>query len=88
MGVLPLEFTSGIDLEKINLTGFETFSLSNFKEEITPGQNVILEINRSKKVQDKINLKLRIDTPIEVTYYKNGGILKYVLKDIIKNQNI
>ena len=53
--------------------------------DLTPGKQVALEINRPNGTKDTVTLTLRIDTPIEVSYYEKGGILKYVLNDLIQN---
>jgi len=82
MGVLPLQFMEGMSHEKLQLTGEEVFALTGITEKITPRQQVVLEITRGSKVE-KIPLLLRIDTPIEVDYYKHGGIMPYVLRQLI-----
>ena len=85
MGVLPLQFPEGVGAETLNITGEETFSIRNLGEAIQPGQNVQLEIKRKDGTIETLELTLRIDTPIEINYFKEGGILKYVLKDLIQN---
>jgi len=84
MGVLPLEFPKGISHETLGLTGSELFSLSGI-EQLHPGQEVTLEITRNGKVE-KIALKARLDTPIEIDYYLHGGILPYVLRNILAHK--
>ena len=86
MGVLPLEFTTGVGADTLNLTGEETFSLNDLSNDLKPGKQVTLEINRLNGTKDTVTLTLRIDTPIEVSYYEKGGILKYVLNDLMQNQ--
>jgi len=84
MGVLPLQFKDGESAESLNLNGTETFDLTGLEgAEIKPRQNVTLRINRADGASDETQLILRIDTPIEVEYYKNGGILPYVLRQLI-----
>ena len=85
MGVLPLEFPKGLGADTLKLTGEETFSLPELSGNLKPGKQVTLEINRLNGTQDNVVLTLRIDTPIEVSYYEKGGILKYVLNDLIQN---
>lgn len=85
MGVLPLQFPEGVGADTLQITGNETFSILNLGDTIEPGQTVQLEIKRENGSNESIDLTLRIDTPIEISYFKEGGILKYVLKDIIHN---
>ena len=84
MGVLPLEFSEGVGADTLELTGEETFSLPELSGDLKPSKQVALEINRINGAIDTVLLTLRIDTPIEVSYYKKGGILKYVLNDLIQ----
>jgi aconitate hydratase len=83
MGVLPLQFPDGLDAETMQIDGTETFSFSELSNNIHPGQNLSLTINRKNGKQEQVELILRIDTDIELAYYRNGGILQYVLRDII-----
>ncbi len=84
MGVLPLQFKEGETAESLKLDGTETFDLVGLENtEIKPRQNVTLKINRSDGSTDETELILRIDTPIEVDYYKGGGILPYVLRQLL-----
>ncbi|MGB0343954.1 MAG: aconitase family protein, partial [Coraliomargarita sp.] len=84
MGVLPLQFPSGIDDQTLKLTGEETFSITGLSNALQPGQNVNMTIRRSDGSEQSLDLVLRIDTAIEVDYYRHGGILAYVLRSIIK----
>jgi aconitate hydratase len=85
MGVLALQFKEGENAQTYNLDGTETFDLNGLEAgEIRPRQNVTLTINRADGTQDEAHLTLRIDTPIEIEYYKSGGILPYVLRQLIK----
>jgi aconitate hydratase len=84
MGVLPLQFKDGESAQSYNLTGTETFDLTGLEEgDIKPRQNVTLTINRVDGTTEEAVLTLRIDTPIEVEYYKAGGILPYVLRQLL-----
>lgn len=87
MGVLPLQFPDQIGADTLGLTGEETFSLIGLSENLTPSKTVSLEIYRPNGKQETVPLTLRIDTPIEINYYKNGGILNYVLKSLIENSS-
>ena len=67
----------------LELDGSETFSVTGLSESIEPGQEVILEIQRPRDRTDSVPVKLRIDTPIEVDYYRHGGILPFVLRQLL-----
>lgn len=85
MGVLALQFKEGENAQSYNLDGTETFDLTGLETgEIRPRQNVTLTIKRADGTTEEAHLTLRIDTPIEVEYYKSGGILPYVLRQLIK----
>ena len=87
MGVLPLQFKEGESVESYNLDGTETFDLTGLEtSEIKPRQNVTLKIHRADGSEDEATLTLRIDTPIEVDYYRHGGILPYVLRELLNQQ--
>jgi aconitate hydratase len=84
MGVLPLQFKEGESAQTYNLDGTETFDLTGLEDvEIRPRQNVTLKIHRADGSEDEATLTLRIDTPIEVEYYQHGGILPYVLRELL-----
>jgi len=83
MGVLPLQFPEGVSDESLGLDGTETFSITGLSDAVRPGQTLPLEIKRLDGSTQIIDLTLRIDTAIEVDYYRHGGILQYVLRDII-----
>ena len=84
MGVLPLQFKGGDSLASLNLSGGETFDLTGINENLKPQQDITLAITRKDGSKQSVTLLLRIDTPIEVDYYKNGGILPFVLKELMK----
>ena len=83
MGVLPLQFAEGTNAQSLGLDGSETFSVTGLSESIQPGQNITLEITRASGKTERVLVKLRIDTPIEVDYYRHGGILPFVLRELI-----
>ena len=83
MGVLPLQFPTGMDDQTLGLTGEETFSINGLSNELQPGQNLKMTIHRKDNTEEKIDLIVRIDTAIEVDYYRHGGILKYVLRSLL-----
>ena len=84
MGVLPLQFVDGVNAQTLNLDGSETYSVLGLGDSIRPRQEVTLEIERKDRGIEKIPLILRIDTPIEVDYYRHGGILPFVLREILQ----
>lgn len=85
MGVLPLQFKDGQTASSLGLDGTETFDLSGLEGiEIQPRQDVKVTIRRANGSTVETNVRLRIDTPIEVEYYKAGGILPYVLHQLTK----
>jgi aconitate hydratase len=83
MGVLPLQFLDGTNAQSLELDGSETFSISGLSNDIQPGQQVTLEIQSKDQKQRSVPVKLRIDTPIEVDYYRHGGILPFVLRQLL-----
>jgi len=85
MGVLPLEFKPGVSRKTLGLDGTETFDISGVAGGITPRQDVTCKITRADGSSDEILLTCRIDTLDEVEYYRNGGILQYVLRNLAKS---
>jgi len=82
--VLPLEFSDGDKVESLDLTGTETFDLSGLGSgDVRPKQDVSLTINRADGSKHTTKVVLRIDTPIELEYYKSGGILPFVLRQLL-----
>jgi aconitate hydratase len=82
MGILPLEFIDGASHETLGIEGDEIFNIAEFEKQIQPGQKTILEISKNGKIR-QIPLKVRLDTEIEIEYYLNGGILPYVMRQIL-----
>ena len=83
MGVLPLQFMHNINRINLNLIGSELISVSEIEKGIKPSDKVILEIKYVTGEIKKIETLCRIDTKNELEYYKNGGILQYVLRNMI-----
>ncbi|MGH9834426.1 MAG: aconitase family protein, partial [Blastocatellia bacterium] len=83
MGVLPLQFKEGVSGQTLNLDGSETFDVTGIDGGIKPQQDVTLVIHRANGVKEEVPVKLRIDTAIEIDYYQHGGILPYVLRQLI-----
>ena len=86
MGVLPLMFKDGMTRNDLNLTGNESISISGIAGGIIPAQDVSMEIVYENGDVKTIDLLCRIDTVDEVQYYKNGGILQYVLRGMLDNK--
>jgi aconitate hydratase len=84
MGVLPCQFRDGVDAASLKLDGSETFDLEGIESGVTPRQDVTLVIHRTNGDSERVTVKLRIDTPIEVEYYNKGGILPFVLGQLIQ----
>jgi aconitate hydratase len=83
MGVLPCQFKEGMTVKTLGLNGSETYDLVGFAGGIRPGQDVTLVVRRAHGQTDEIGVTLRIDTPIEVDYYRHGGILPFVLRQLL-----
>ena len=84
MGVLPLQFAEGTTRETLGLDGSETFDITGLEGGIAPRMEVTLNIHRAGGASDAVPLVCRIDTADEVDYYLNGGILHYVLRNMLK----
>jgi len=83
MGVLPLQFQGADTAASLGVTGAEIFDIEGLEAGITPQQQVTLVIHRADGAVARVPLTLRIDTPIEVDYYQHGGILPYVLRQLL-----
>ncbi len=80
MGVLPLQFKQGEDVASLGLTGKETFEITGIASDLKPGKMLSVTASNGKKFE----VRARLDTPNEVDYFKNGGILVYVLRQMLK----
>src|SRR5213595_2673915 len=85
MGVLPLQFLEGASVQSLGLDGSEIFSITSLSDKIRPGHHATLEIKGKDRKSHSVPLKLRIDTPIEIDYYRHGGILPFVLRQLLAN---
>ncbi|KAI5914871.1 aconitate hydratase AcnA [Thauera sp. 2A1] len=83
MGVLPLQFKTGDGWQELGLTGGEQFDLDGIAAGLKPQQDLMLRIRRADGASQTVPLLCRIDTPIEIEYYRHGGILSYVLREIL-----
>jgi aconitate hydratase len=82
MGVLALQFEEGTNAQSLGLNGTETFDITGLAS-LRPQQSVNLVIRRANGSTQEVPLRLRIDTPIEVDYYQHGGILPFVLRQLV-----
>ena len=83
MGVLPLQFQPGSDRHALHLNGTETFDITGLSGGIQPGMTVTLVVHRTDGSTTEVPLLCRIDTLDEVEYYRNGGILQFVLRQLL-----
>jgi aconitate hydratase len=83
MGVLPLQFHEGTTAQTLQLNGTELFSIVGLDGSLKPQQDLTLEIRRADGRVDHVPVRCRIDTPIEIDYYQHGGILPFVLRQLV-----
>jgi aconitate hydratase len=83
MGVLPLQFKEGVNAQSLKLDGTETFDVLGLDGNLKPQQEVTLRMTRANGQAEDVPVKCRIDTPIEIDYYQHGGILPFVLRQLI-----
>ncbi len=84
MGVLPLVFRDGENAELLGLTGRETYTIDGIDDSITARQHLTVRATREDGTERKFTAIARLDTPVDVLYYKNGGILQTVLRNLMK----
>jgi len=84
MGVLPLQFKSGENRESLGLDGSETFSIQGLDDNLSPRQDIKVTARKKDGSTSTFTVISRIDTPVEIEYYKNGGILHTVLRKMLK----
>ena len=83
MGVLPLEFVNGDTRQSLGLTGFETYDIMGLDDTLTPRATLTVQATSADGSVKSFSARCRIDTPEEMQYYKNGGILPYVLRSLV-----
>jgi aconitate hydratase len=83
MGVLPLQFPEGMSAQTLKLDGSETFDVLGLGDDVKPMSDVTLVIHRADGSSEKVTVRSRIDTAIEVDYFRHGGILPYVLRQLL-----
>ena len=87
MGVLPLEYKEGQNAESLGLDGTERFSIP-VDNSVKPGQKIFVRAKKKDGSIVEFNTKCRLDTPIEVEYFRNGGILHYVLREFLNTSSV
>ncbi|MDB6131480.1 MAG: acnA, partial [Verrucomicrobiales bacterium] len=83
MGVLPLQFEEGHSVNELHLDGTETYDVLGLSPQLRPQQQLTLQITKTDGKVQTIAVRCRIDTPIEIEYYQHGGILPYVLRQLV-----
>jgi aconitate hydratase len=83
MGVLPLQFKEGTTAQTLKLDGTETYDIVGLDANIKPQQDLTLKITRKDGKIENVSVRCRIDTPIEIDYYQHGGILPFVLRQLV-----
>ena len=83
MGVLPLQFKEGVNAQSLKLDGTEIYDIAGLGANLKPQQDLTLKITRKDGKVENVPVRCRIDTPIEIDYYQHGGILPYVLRQLM-----
>ncbi len=83
MGVLPLQFKAGQNVESLGLTGREGLTVRGISGELKPRQDVVVEVERPSGDRSTFVVTARLDTPVEINYYRNGGILQTVMRKMV-----
>jgi aconitate hydratase len=86
MGVLPLQFKDGQNAASLDITGEETFDIEGIAEGLSPLQDVTVRTRQGGQARE-FKATLRIDTPKEIEYYRHGGIMPYVLRQILSRSS-
>jgi aconitate hydratase len=83
MGVLPVQFKDGTTAQSLKLDGTETYDIISLGANLKPQQDLTLRVTRKDGGVEEVPVRCRIDTPIEIDYYQHGGILPYVLRQLV-----
>jgi aconitate hydratase len=83
MGILPLQFAPGDSAESLGLTGFESFSITGLAQDITPRQSARVSVIRQDQSVVEFDTLVRIDATAEAEYFRHGGILQMVLRELL-----
>ncbi|HEX8493058.1 MAG TPA: aconitate hydratase [Pyrinomonadaceae bacterium] len=87
MGVLPCQFKEGTNAQTLKLDGTETLDIIGLENGVRPQQTITLVIHRASGETEEVPITLRIDTPIELDYYQHGGILPFVLRQLLQQES-
>jgi aconitate hydratase len=82
MGILPLQYTGGATRESLGLSGEETYAIEGVAAKLEPGMKVKVTASGANGAAKQFDALVRIDTPDEAEYYRHGGILQYVLRQL------
>lgn len=88
MGVLPLQFKPGENWQTLGITGRETFTIRGLADQLVPGQTVSVKAEREDGSTWSFEVTLRLDSQIEIDYYRNGGILQTVLRNFVADETV
>jgi aconitate hydratase len=83
MGILPLQFTDGLSIETLGITGRETFETQGLTDQIKPGQTINILATREDGSQFTFDVMVRLDSVVDIEYYRNGGIMQTVLQNLM-----
>src|ERR1019366_1376998 len=86
MGILPLQFKPGETRLSLGLTGEETFSIDGIAKELKPKKEILVKARDASGKTKTFSAMVRIDTPEEIEYYRHGGILPYVLRQLVNEK--
>jgi len=84
MGVLPLQLKDGVNAQTLKLDGAETYDVLGLGPNLKPQQDLTLRITRVNGQPENVPVTCRLDTPVEVDYYQHGGILPFVLRQLLR----
>jgi len=85
MGVLPLQFKPGESAESLGLTGRERLTVSGLAGRLAPRQDLVVEVERADGPRRSFEVTSRLDTPVDIEYWRNGGILHTVLRKMLQS---
>jgi aconitate hydratase len=86
MGVLPLQFKDGENAEELGLTGYEVFDIEGVDDNLQPQQEVTVQARDAAGNEKTFTAIVRINSAVEIKYYRNGGILQSVIRDMLQEQ--
>ncbi len=83
MGVLPLQFLPGDNADSLGLTGLETYAVTGLAQDLEPGKTIPISVTHKNGAKQTFSVICRVDTPMELDYYRHGGILQYVIRQLL-----